>query len=320
MKAFAIDRFGDKGSVHELPVPEVAGSDVLVRVIAASVNPIDWKIRDGIRGDRTFPFVLGQDFAGRVVATGPQVKRYAVDDRIFGTARTHGAFAEFTLVPEDSSYDPAAKIPDAVGDADAATLPTAGLTALASIDALGVREGTLLLVNGATGGVGTFASQIAHARGAKVVGTVHTGKEEFARSIGIDEPIAYDREDIVTALARQYPNGFDALLDFVSDAETIKRVGGLVHRGGSLVSTIYTADVSWFESRGITAFNIVLDQMPQSSNKGLNELAKMVATGAVRVIIGEEDGFSDVADALDRSKSGKAGGKIVLLTSRNGTD
>lgn len=288
MKAFAIDRFGDSGSIHELPTPAVSDNEVLVRVVAAGVNPIDWKIRDGIRGDRSFPLVLGQDFAGLVVATGPQVRRYAVDDRIFGTARKYGTFAEYTVVPEESPDDPSAKIPDDVGDADAAALPTAGLTALASLDVLRVAQGTLLLVNGATGGVGSFAAQIAHSRGATVVGTVHSGKEDYARSLGIDVPVPYDRVNVVESLTQRYPNGVDALLDLVSDAEAIKRIGGLVRRGGAVVSTIYVADVEWFENRGVTAANIVLNKTPESSHRGLRELVKMVEAGTVRVDISEE--------------------------------
>lgn len=314
MRAFAIDRFGESGSIHELPTPEISGDDVLIRVVAAGVNPVDWKIRDDIRGERSFPLVLGQDFAGLVVATGPQVRRYSIDERIFGTARKHGAFAEYTVVPEDSSDDPSAKIPDAVGDADAAALPTAGLTALASLHALGVRAGTLLLINGAAGGVGSFASQIAHSRGATVVGTVHSGREDYARSVGVDEPIAYDRGDVVENLTLRYPNGVDALLDLVSDADAIKRIGGLVRRGGSAVSTIYVADVEWFANRGVTAINIVLNKTPQSSHQGLRELVKMVEDGTARVNISEEYNVSDAAVALDRSKSGKASGKIVLFT------
>lgn len=314
MKAFAIDRFGDEGSIHELPTPTASGSEVLVRVVAAGVNPIDWKIRDGMRGNYSFPLVLGQDFAGLVVATGPLVKRYAIDDRIFGTARKHGAFADYTVVPEVSADDPSAKIPDAVGDADAAALPTSGLTALASLDALGVGKDTLLLINGAIGGVGSVASQIAHARGATVVGTVHSGKEEYARSLGIDDVILYDRENVVDSLARRYPNGVDALLDVVSDADTLKRIGAAVRKGGTVVSTIYVADVAWFASRGVTAIDIVLNQTPESSHHGLRELVKLVEDGSVRVNISEEYALSDAAVALQRGKSGNADGKIVLTT------
>jgi len=301
--------------MHDLPAPDVPDDGVLVRVVAAGVNPIDWKIRDGIRGDRSFPLVLGQDFAGLVVAAGSRVRRYGVDDRIFGTAREHGTFADYTAVPEDSPDNPTAKIPDDVGDADAAALPTAGLTALASLDALGVARGTLLLINGASGSVGAFASQIAHARGATVVGTVHSGKEDVARSLGVDVPIAYDSEDVVAALGQRYPDGIDALLDVVSDAEALKRVGGLVRRGGTVVTTIYTADIPWFEGRGVSAVNIVLNQTPQSSHQGLRELVKMVEEGTVRVVIGEEHDLSNTAVALDRGKSGKADGKIILFPS-----
>lgn len=312
MKAFAIDRFGDQGSIHDLPIPDVTDDGILIRVVAACINPIDWKIREGIRGDRTFPLILGQDFAGQVVTVGARVQHYAVNDRVFGTARTHGAFADYTVVPQESPDDPVAKIPDDVGDADAAALPTPGLTALASLDLLRIGKGETLLINGASGAVGSIASQIARARGATVIGTVHSGKEHVAQSMGVEVPIPYDRVDVVDVVSKQYPAGIDALLDLVSDAEAIKHLGTLVRRGGTVVSTLYTADIAWFEQRGVTAVNVVLNKAPQSGHSGLRELAKLVETGIVRVTISEEHDLRDAAVALDRSKSGKAGGKIVL--------
>ncbi len=161
MKAAVIEHAGDLGSLKEIPEPAPGSHEIQVRVSAAGVNPIDWKVRD--RGNERMPFVLGQDFAGVVSRVGAGVTKYKIGERVFGVAPDHGAYAEYTIVSED---DPVAKIPDDVGDADAAALPTAGLTALAALETLQVDKGTKLLVLGATGGVGSFAVQIAADRGA----------------------------------------------------------------------------------------------------------------------------------------------------------
>ena len=148
-----------------MPVPEPGPDDVLIRITVAGINPVDWKVRDEY--GHALPFVLGQDFAGVVVGAGSRVKRYAQDDRVFGIAREHGAHAEYTLVPEDGRGQPMAHIPDGVGDADAAGLPTAGLTALACIERTNLKAGDRLAIVGVTGAVGQFATQLAKAREAR---------------------------------------------------------------------------------------------------------------------------------------------------------
>jgi NADPH:quinone reductase-like Zn-dependent oxidoreductase len=314
MRAFAIDHPHTTGSVHDLPLPDIAPNEVLIRVTAAGVNPVDWKIRDRDTGG-PFPLVLGQDFAGLVVGTGNKVTRYATNDRVFGIARKHGAYAQYTVVPEDSNDEPIAKIPASIGDADAAALPTAGLTALGSLDVLQIKNGSVLLINGAAGGVGGFASQIAHGQGAYVIGTMHSGKENFARSLGVDEPVAYDRDDVVATVSAKHPGGVDALLDLVSDTEGMKHLGSLIRPGGKAVSTIGSADKTWFRQQGVDAENAVMSHTPASSNAGLRELARLVEDGTIHVVITAERELDDAAQALELSKSGTVDGKIVLTVS-----
>ena len=141
MRAVVVEHLHQQGSLHEVPVPEPGPTDVLVRITVAGINPVDWKIRDEY--GHALPFVLGQDFAGIVVGSGAAVKHYSQDDRVFGIAREHGAYAEYTVVPQDGKGQPIAHIPDSVGDADAAGLPTAGLTALAAIERMNVGAGLL---------------------------------------------------------------------------------------------------------------------------------------------------------------------------------
>ena len=310
MKAAVIEHRGQSAAIKDVADPTPGERDILVRVTAAGVNPIDWKTRDA--GERSLPFVLGQDFAGIVVGAGTHAHKYEVDERIFGIAREHGAYAELTVVPEDDRTQPIAKIPDGLGDAEAAALPTAGLTALASLDALGVQSGTKLLILGATGGVGSLAVQMARDRGAYTIGTARAENEALARSYGLDEFVAYDREDPVAAVKRSHPDGIDAILDLVDDAGRIGNTVDILREGGRIVSTIGAADVDQFAKRNVTAINLVMLKTPQSSHTGLRALAQMVEQGRLRVPIAAEHSLTEAERALEESKSGNIDGKIVL--------
>lgn len=305
-----VAHLGDRGTLSDVPVPQPKADELLVRVVAAGVNPIDWKVRD--RGDRAMPFVLGQDFAGVVSAVGKRVAKYREGERVLGIAREHGAYAEYTVVPEDDARQPVAKLPDQVGDADAAALPTAGLTALASIEVLRVTRGTLLLVLGATGGVGGFAVQIAKERGARVIGVAASTNEKLARSLGVDEFVAYDKGDVVEAVRELEPRGVEAVLDLVDGADAVKRTAEAICAQGRIVSTIGAADLDWFAQRKIAATNLVMADTPQSSHAGLRALLELLERGAIRVVIGEERPLAEAVDALDDSKRGSTEGKIVI--------
>jgi NADPH:quinone reductase-like Zn-dependent oxidoreductase len=310
MKAVVVEHQGEKGALKDVPTPEPSERSILVRVTAASVNPVDWKLRD--RGGRPLPFVLGQDFAGVVSVLGRGVSKYKEGERVFGIARTHGAFAEYTIAFEDKHAEPIAKIPDAVGDADAASFPTAGLTALAAIEWLRVASGTAFFVNGVTGGVGSFAAQIARDRGARVIGTARSDSESFARELGVEEFIAYDREDVFVALKAAHPKGVDAVLDVVSNADTFKKLADVVHADGRIVSTIGSANVDWFAQHNIAAQSLVMAETPQSSHAGLRTLLELLEQERIRVFIADERPLAEAVDALEESKRGSVNGKIVI--------
>jgi NADPH:quinone reductase-like Zn-dependent oxidoreductase len=305
-----VERRGDPGSLAEVPTPKPGAHEILVRVVAAGVNPVDWKIRDG--GDRKVPFVLGQDFAGNVTDLGDAVTKYRRGERVFGIARVHGSYAQYTVVPEDDHAQPVAKIPDGVGDAAAAALPTAGLTAFAAVEALRVGKGTTLLVLGATGGVGSFAVQLAHDRGAYVIGTARSSNESLARSLGVDEFVAYDLKDVVKEVTAKHPDGLNAALDLVDHDDAVKRLADVLREGASIVSTLGAVDAGWFEKRKIAAKNLSLARTPQSSSAGLRSLAELVQQGRLRVMISGERSLADVQSALAESKSGSVDGKLVL--------
>jgi NADPH:quinone reductase-like Zn-dependent oxidoreductase len=309
MKAIVVERLGAQGSLQEISTPKPGPHEILIRVTAAGVNPIDWKRRE--RNDRPFPFVLGQDFAGVVSATGDRVRKYNEGERVFGIARG-GTFAQYAVVPEDDRKQPVAKIPDVVGDADAAALPTAGITALGGLDALHVTAGTTLLVLGATGGVGGFAVQIAKDRGAHVIGTGSAANQAVATSLGIAEFVAYDRGDVVEAVKAAHPDGIDAALDLVDDAEALKRTATLLRDGGAIASTIGAVDEAWFANRNVTAQNLFSMDMPAWSHAGLRALLDLLERGVVRVTIARERPLSEAVNALEESKTGKVNGKLVI--------
>jgi NADPH:quinone reductase-like Zn-dependent oxidoreductase len=316
MRAYAIDRFGEDGSFRTFSDPVAGPGELLVRITVAGVNPVDWKIRDGRHGAKPFPFTLGIDFAGVVEKVGPGETDFKPGDRIFGAAREHGSFAERTVVPAASNAQPVAKIPAGVSDAEAAALPIAGLTALAALARLDVKAGERLLIFGATGGVGTFAVQIAHARGIHVIATARSGKEAAIRSLGAGEVIAYDRVDVVDAVHAAHPSGITAVLDLVSTPETIKRLAGVVHPGGRIVSAIGSVDEAWFKERDIVASNIAMGSTPQSSRAGLDELTALIKAKTVVVQLEPARSLSDAPAILADLKAGRISGNYVLEVAR----
>jgi NADPH:quinone reductase-like Zn-dependent oxidoreductase len=311
MRAVVAKDRNAKGTIDDVPMPKPKSGEVLVRVIAASVNPIDWKTVQ--RGERGFPMVMGQDFAGVVVETGDGVDEVRPDDRVFGIAREHGAFAEYTIVPQNDRAQPIAVLPDDVDDADAAALPTAGLTALAGIETLKLQRGDTLMILGVSGGVGSIAAQIALARGLRVIGTASSKSAEFVRSLGDLEFVPYDLEEPVSAALFRTENGVDGVLDLVDGPDHIKVMSEAIKPGGSIVSTIGALDEEWFAQRKISATNLVLPESPGSSPQALLELARMIERGEVSVKITDEAGSLDRLPAiLDKSKSGSANGKMVV--------
>ena len=317
MRAFAIDKPAEKGSLHDLPAPQLAPGTVRVRVTYAGVNPVDWKIREGRYGDPgPMPKVLGQDIAGVVEAVADDVNDFKPGDRVLGIARKSGGYAEQTLAFDHDQAQPLAVIPDGVSDEQAAALPTPALTALASLVVLGVTAGTTVAILGAAGAVGGFAVQMAKDRGARVIGTV-SGNADEARALGADD--VFDTKaghDVYAAIKQKYANGVDAVLDLVSsDGDAIKKVAPILHEGGRLVSTNHVADEDWFKSQGIVATNIVMNETPQSSRAGLDQVTKMVLDGTITVRIAGTKPLAEAGDVLDGMKNHKLSGKYVLTIS-----
>jgi NADPH:quinone reductase len=224
MRAFILPGFDTPPVLSEdHPDPAPGDDEVLVRVQASSINPVDAAIAGGMLNgmfDHEFPVVLGRDYAGVVEAVGSGVTRYSAGDEVFGylmhanpTVRD-GGWAELLVVPEDTGI---ARRPSSVELAAAGAAPLVGITALAAIDALELSEGDSVLIVGATGGVGSFAVQLAAAAGATVIAPALAEDEEYLRGLGVTERI--DREgDVAAAVRERHPEGVDALLDLVSYA------------------------------------------------------------------------------------------------------
>src|SRR5277367_6607870 len=213
MRAFAVRKFGEAPALQDLPMPSADGA-FLIRVKYAGVNPIDYKLLAQLTSASTYPFVMGVDFAGVVERAPRGQSDLQVGDRIFGIARTHGSYAEYTAVAPGAKTEPLARIPDGVSDEQAAALPVAAITALGTLDVLGVTAGQRLVVMGATGGVGGYAVQIARARGVHVIATVR-GDTEEARRLGAEEVYDTSRVELSDALRAAHPDGVDAVLDLV---------------------------------------------------------------------------------------------------------
>jgi NADPH:quinone reductase len=311
MRAFAVRSFGDKPELLDLPVPSADGG-FGVRVRVAGVNPVDYKLVQRLTAESAFPFVLGVDFAG-VLEEVPADSELRVGDRVFGSARAHGSYAEYTALPATGSDmpTPIARIPDGVTDEQAAALPVAALAAFGSLDLLGTGTGQRLVVTGAAGAVGGYAVQIARHLGAHVIATVRSGADE-ARRLGADEVFETGAGDVVAAIRTAYPDGVDAVLDNVSGADVIRRDAELLRPGGRLVSTVHAAEESWFAEHQITAQNISGPTNPLASPAGLTELARLVEDGTVHARVRTVVPLEDALDVLDRLHQGGLHGKALI--------
>jgi NADPH:quinone reductase len=225
MRAITVNEPDTQPAMREdFPAPSPTDNEVLVRVHASSVNPVDGSIAAGLLAgtgvEHEYPVTLGRDYAGTVEQTGAAVSGFKPGDQVFGfllhanpTVRD-GAWAELITVTEELSIAP---VPDGVELATAGAAPLAGITAVTAVDALDLSEGDVLLVAGATGGVGSLAVQLAAKAGATIVAPALPEDEEFLRGLGVSEIVARDG-DVAAAVRERFPDGVDALLDLVNYA------------------------------------------------------------------------------------------------------
>jgi NADPH:quinone reductase-like Zn-dependent oxidoreductase len=312
MRAIAEDEFGGPVTLMNLPIPEIGADEVLIRVRAAGVNPFDWKVADGVLKDEKehrFPLILGVDAAGGVEQVGADVTGLFEGDEVYGylskPVMGMGTYAEHVGAPAAI----VARKPESVGFAEAAALPTPALTAMDLVDAVDLGEGETILIVGATGGVGSYAVQLAARRGARVIATARRANEAFVRELGATETIDHTREDVVETVRAAHPGGIEAIIDVVSDPEALGRMAGLVKEGGRIASSVSAADVESLALRSIEAKNISM----QPSAQRLEELSWMVDAGEISVRLERTFPLENAREALVESRTGHVRGKIVLL-------
>jgi NADPH:quinone reductase-like Zn-dependent oxidoreductase len=321
MQAITQDAYGstDVLRVAEVPVPACGGDQVLLRVHAAGVDRGTWHTMTGqpylmrVMGfglRRPTRRIAGLDVAGTVVAVGDQVTRLAVGDEVYGFAL--GSFAEYAVAAETKL---AAK-PAALSFEQAAALPVSGVTALNALHATGrVAAGQRVLVIGASGGVGSYAVQIAKAAGADVTAVCSTGKADLVRSLGADRVIDYTREDFADDAGR-----YDLVLDIGGNSR-LARLRSALAPTGTLVIIGGENGGRWTGGFGRQLRAVALSpfvrqrltmQVPQEHFSGLERLADLVDAGAVVPSIERSYELAGVAEAVDRIAAGQARGKLVV--------
>jgi len=304
MRAIAYSRYGgpDVLELRDLPDPKVGPDSVLVRVRATSVNPVDWKVREGYLDglmDVVFPVVPGWDVAGVVEKVGLDTPEFSVGDEVYGYVRKDvvggGTTAELVAAPVRTL----ARKPTSLSWEEAAAVPLAGLTAYQTLRRLGVTDGDTVLVHNAAGGVGSFAVQIAKAIGARVIGTASPARHDFVRDLGA-EPVPYG-DGLVDAVRALAPDGVDVVADFVGGgvATTTPAVGTADVRLGSV------ADAGVAKLGG-TNFWV----RPDAAD--LAALADLIDAGSVKVHVARTFPLEEAATAHELSATGHAQGKIVI--------
>jgi len=325
MKAIVQDRYGPPSALElrdiDRPVP--GAGEVLVRVRAAAVNALDWHF---VRGDPylarlslglrrpTVP-VRGRDFAGVVEAVGPGVTTFGPGDEVYGEA--NGSFAEFAIAPL-AAID---RKPANLSFEQAAAIPLAGITALMGIrDAAQVHKGQTILINGASGGVGPYAIQLAKQFGAEVTAVCRTRNVELVRSVGADHVVDYTREDF-TRGGRRY----DAVFDLVgnrsmSECRRVLRPGGVlvlsgggVYRGGSLLGPIGLIIKATLTRRFVRDRVVVLTARPSSAH--LATLRELAEAGRLTPVIDRTYPLAEVAAAITYLEGEHARAKVVITVS-----
>ncbi|MEG4322842.1 MULTISPECIES: NAD(P)-dependent alcohol dehydrogenase [unclassified Microcoleus] len=311
MKAVAFDRYGgaEELQYRELDKPIAKSNELLVRVRASSVNPVDWKIRQGhlqLLTGFNFPRIVGSDISGVVVEVGSEVTKFHPGDEVYTFLNpiTGGACAEYAVVPESS----AAIKPHNITHVEAAAVPIAGLTALQALRDLGeIKAGYKVLINGASGGVGMFAVQVAKAMNAEVTGVCSAKNREFVNSLGADFVLDYAEIEFT-----QQPQKYDIILDAVG-TKTFAECENVLQPEGVYISTLPSFDnlapmlASWFIPGKKAKFILA---NPNPADLGI--LRELIESDKVEPIVDRTYSLAEVAAAHAYSETGRAVGKIAI--------
>ena len=330
MKAFIIDRYGKADVVRagEMPEPELRADDVLVRIHAASVNPLDLKIRDGafkLLLPYRLPLVLGNDMAGVVVRVGAGVRRFNVGDEVYARPDDDriGTFAEFIAIKEDSL----ALKPKTLTMEQAAAMPLVALTAWqALVEKGGLKKGQKVLIHAGTGGVGTVAIQLAKHLGATVATTASAANAPMLKELGADIVIDYKKDDFALRL-----RDYDLVLDSQGGV-TQKKSLSVLKPGGKVIGIAGPPDPDFAKARGVNALvGLVMRMLSygirskakaagvsysflfmRASGEQLRQIAELVDAGAIRPVVDRVFPFDETKEALAYVETGRSKGKVVI--------
>ncbi len=304
MKSVRIHGFDETAVIDDIPTPTIAADQVLVRIKAAALNPLDIGLMAGWAAEFfpiTFPYMVGTDFTGVIEQIGDAVADFQPGDAVIVWADplTGGALSDQAAV----SAAQCVPLPSALSFEEGAAIPTAGSTAWHGLFSVGqLKAGETVLIHAAAGGVGTFAVQFAKQAGARVLATASGDGVELARSLGADEIVDYRQRDFAQAFA-----DVDLVLDLVGD-ETQTRSYEVLKAGGRLISVKTPPDQTVAEAHGVTA--AIFYAKPFASRLG--EVVAAVAGDGVRTVVDMSVSLENFEEAIDRQTSGHARGKIIV--------
>jgi len=305
MKAVVIHQYGGPEVLkyEDVPRPEPQADQIVVRVIAAGVNPVDGMIRSGMFANekRAFPIILGGDIAGVVEKVGSRITKFKVGDPVFAyvSLGNSGGYAQYALVTERE----AAPKPKSLTYVEAAAVPIVALTAWqALVDTAKLSARQTVLIHGGSGGVGSFAIQIAKARGAKVIATASTANQDFLKQLGADVPIDYTKQKF-----EDVAKDVDVVLDSIG-RDTLARSYGVVKKGGIIVSLVARPNQAKLDKHGIrgTALSV------EPNSEELAEIGKLIDDKKIKVIVSQTFPLSEAMKAQEQVATGHTRGKIVL--------
>jgi len=303
IKAIQVHSYGDVDQLklERIPQPDPQEGEVLVRVHSAGVNPMDWKIRSGYLKDfmpKTFPYVPGADLAGVVERVGPGVYTFQPGQEVFGTG-FQGAYAEYAIAPANML----ALKPKTMSFDQAATLPVGATTAWQGLfDHGNLQAGQRVLILGGAGGVGLYAVQFAHWKGAYVIATASTSNRDFVRSLGADAVIDYTKAHVEDEVL-----DVDLVLDTVGGT-ALAGVLPALKRGGTLVTIAGQPDEVKARELGVHTARF----SAQINSELLSTFAKLINEGQIKTVVGEIYSLSEAGKAHEISQSGHGRGRIIL--------
>lgn len=313
MKAIVIESFGgvEKLKMSHVPVHPPEDHEIQIQIFYAAVNPVDWKIREGMLKNRItheFPIILGWDAAGKVSAIGKNVKNFKLGDEVYTYCRKPtiqwGTYAEFVNVDEE---DVALK-PKKLTFAEAAAIPLVGLTAWQALfDSAKLKQGETILIHGGAGGVGSLAIQFAKIAGAIVLTTSSDANFPYVESLGAKVVIDYKKENFVEKIRSLYPEGIDVVFDTVG-GKTLYESVKVLKRGGRIVSILDQISEEVMKKYDIYATYVFV----RPNGAQLKHIADLIDQRKVRPPKIEEMDLKDAGLAQEKQREGTGGGKIVL--------